>query len=81
MPFANLRKVGALRSLNRFKSQRERGKFERPRRFERLVFRALAEDMISPMKAAELLRLSLAKIEEGLRGPGISAIDSSRSRK
>lgn len=50
-------------------SEKERGKFEKPKRFERLVFRALAEDMISPMKAAELLRLPIAKVEEGLKGP------------
>lgn len=48
---------------------KERGKYEKPKRFERLVFRALAEDMISPMKAAELLRLPIAKVEEGLKGP------------
>lgn len=50
-------------------SEQERGQFEKPRRFERLVFRALAEGMISPMKAAELLRLPISKVEEGLRGP------------
>jgi hypothetical protein len=48
---------------------KERGSFEKPKRFERLVYRALAEDMISPMKAAELLRLPIAKVEEGLKGP------------
>lgn len=50
-------------------SEKQRGEFEKPRRFERLVYRALAEDMISPMKAAELLRQSIAKVEEGLKGP------------
>lgn len=50
-------------------SEEERGLMENPNRFERLVFRALAEDMISPMKAAELLRRSIDDIEEGLKGP------------
>lgn len=42
---------------------------ERPMRFERLVFRALGEQMISVIRAAELLRKPLAEIETGLRGP------------
>ena len=40
--------------------------FEKPRRFERLVYRALAEDMIAPSKAAELLRQPVTEVEEGL---------------
>ena len=44
-------------------------RLEQPRRFERLVYRALAEDMISPAKAAELLRKPVAKVEHGLKGP------------
>ena len=43
--------------------------FEKPRRFERLVYRALAEDMIAASKAAELLRQSVAQVERGLKGP------------
>lgn len=43
--------------------------FEKPRRFERLVYRALAEDMIAPSKAAELLRQSVTQVERGLKGP------------
>jgi Zn-dependent peptidase ImmA (M78 family)/DNA-binding XRE family transcriptional regulator len=43
--------------------------FEKPLRFERLVYRALAEDMIAPVRAAQLLKLPLAKVEEGMRGP------------
>jgi len=35
---------------------------EKPRRFQRLVYRALAEDLISESKAAELLGLSLMKL-------------------
>jgi Zn-dependent peptidase ImmA (M78 family)/DNA-binding XRE family transcriptional regulator len=39
---------------------------EQPRRFESLVYRALAEDLISPTRAAELLQLSVAKLDPGL---------------
>ncbi|MCB0324342.1 MAG: hypothetical protein KDD69_12250, partial [Bdellovibrionales bacterium] len=42
---------------------------EQPHRFERLVYRALAEDMISAAKAAELLREPVKKVERGLKGP------------
>jgi len=47
----------------------ECGTSEQPKRFERLVFRAAAEDLISLSKAVELLRLPLAEVEEGLKGP------------
>jgi len=56
--------------------EKERGNLEKPKRFERLVFRALAEDMISPMKAAELLRQTIAKVEEGLKGPARANADN-----
>jgi len=46
-----------------------RGQQERPRRFERLCYRALAEGFISLAKAAELLRLPVADVEAGLKGP------------
>jgi Zn-dependent peptidase ImmA (M78 family)/DNA-binding XRE family transcriptional regulator len=45
------------------------GAFEKPLRFERLVYRALAEEMISPIRAAQLLKVPLAKVEEEMRGP------------
>jgi Zn-dependent peptidase ImmA (M78 family)/transcriptional regulator with XRE-family HTH domain len=45
------------------------GAFERPQRFERLVYRALAEELISPLRAAQLLKRPLASIEEQIRGP------------
>ena len=45
------------------------GAFERPQRFERLVWRALGEQLVSPIRAAQLLRLSLATIEREIRGP------------
>ncbi len=47
----------------------KRGAYEQPRRFERLCYRALAEDLISLSKAAELLRYSIEKVEAGLKGP------------
>lgn len=43
--------------------------FERPRRFERLVWRALGEELISPVRAAELLKCSLQDVEWEVRGP------------
>jgi Zn-dependent peptidase ImmA (M78 family)/DNA-binding XRE family transcriptional regulator len=53
----------------------ELGKYERPRRFERLCYRALAEGMISLGKATELLQQPLAKIEQGLKGPADADAD------
>lgn len=44
-------------------------RLEQPHRFERLVYRALAEDMISAPKAAELLRKPVSKVQQGLKGP------------
>lgn len=48
------------------------GEFEKPRRYERLVYRALAEKLISPVRASELLAKPLAEVEVGLRGPKAS---------
>ena len=48
----------------------KRGQRERPYRFERLCYRALAEGLISLSKAAELLRLPIDEVERGLKGPG-----------
>jgi Zn-dependent peptidase ImmA (M78 family) len=45
------------------------GAFERPTRFQGLVYRALAEQLVSPMRAAQLLNQPLAEIERGIRGP------------
>ncbi len=47
------------------------GAFEKPLRFERLVYRALAEGLISPVRAAQLLKRPLAAIEEEIRGPRV----------
>ncbi len=44
------------------------GAFERPQRFERLVWRALGEELISPVRAAQLLKLPLNVIEREIRG-------------
>jgi Zn-dependent peptidase ImmA (M78 family)/transcriptional regulator with XRE-family HTH domain len=48
-----------------------RGQEETPTRFERLCYRALAEDLISLPKAAELLQKRTSEIEAALNGPGI----------
>jgi Zn-dependent peptidase ImmA (M78 family)/DNA-binding XRE family transcriptional regulator len=47
----------------------EEGKHEVPRRFERLCYWALAERLISPGKASELLQQPLAVIEQAMKGP------------
>lgn len=47
----------------------EIGQRERARRFDRLCYRALAEDLVSLGKAAELLRVPLEQVEAGLKGP------------
>jgi len=47
----------------------DEGKHEIPRRFERLCYWALAEKLISPGKAGELLQRPLSEIEHGLKGP------------
>lgn len=45
------------------------GAFERPSRFERLVWRALGDELISPIRAAQLLKCSLQDVEREIRGP------------
>ena len=47
----------------------ERGDYEAPHRFERLCYRALAEKLITPMKACELLQLPMDRVELGMKGP------------
>ncbi len=54
----------------------EEGKHEVPRRFERLCYWALAEKLISPTKACELLQQPLSEIEKGLKGPAENNADS-----
>ncbi|MGF1623955.1 MAG: helix-turn-helix domain-containing protein [Alphaproteobacteria bacterium] len=53
----------------------EEGRHEIPRRFERLCYWALAEKLISPGKASELLQQPLAAIEQGMKGPAKSDAD------
>lgn len=43
--------------------------FEQPRRFERLVWRAVGEELISPARAASLLNQPLADVERQISGP------------
>lgn len=43
--------------------------FEKPQRFECLVWRALGEEMISPVRASQMLRLPLSVVERDIRGP------------
>ncbi len=43
--------------------------FEKPSRFERLVWRALGEELISPVRAGQLLERSLTAVEREIRGP------------
>ncbi len=45
------------------------GAFEKPQRFESLVYRALAEELISPIRAAQLLKCPLDIVEQQIRGP------------
>ena len=45
------------------------GAFEIPQRFERLVWRALGEQVISPVRAAQMLGRPLNRVEEAIRGP------------
>ncbi|MYD75549.1 MAG: ImmA/IrrE family metallo-endopeptidase [Gammaproteobacteria bacterium] len=45
------------------------GAFERPKRFESLVWRALGEQLISSVRAAQLLHRPLSSIEREIRGP------------
>ena len=43
--------------------------FEKPQRFERLVWRAVGEGLISTVRAATLLNESLDKVERQIKGP------------
>ena len=45
------------------------GAFEKPVRFERLVWRALGDELISPIRAAQLLKRALNDVEREIRGP------------
>ena len=43
--------------------------FEKPRRFKRLVLRAVGEELISPVRAAALLNQSLESVDRQISGP------------
>ena len=45
------------------------GTLEQPQRFSQLVWHALGEQFISPVRAAQLLRLKLSSVEQEIRGP------------
>ncbi len=57
------------RSVEPVQLEQVRGECEMPHRLERLCYRALAEDLISIPKAAELLRIPIDDVRIGLRGP------------
>ena len=46
----------------------ELGALEKPRRFEDLVWRGLGEQLFAPVRGAELLKLPLHEVEQGIRG-------------
>ena len=45
--------------------------FEKPQRFKRLVWRAVGEELISPVRGAALLGESLDTVEWQISGPGV----------
>ena len=45
------------------------GAFERPSRFKNLVWRALGDELISPVRASQLLKRPLKNVEQEIRGP------------
>ena len=45
------------------------GAFEKPSRFKSLVWRAVGEELISPIRAAQFLHQPLEDIESRIRGP------------
>ena len=47
------------------------GAFEKPRRFKRLVWRAIGEELISPVRAAALLNEPLDAVERQINGPTV----------
>ena len=47
------------------------GAFEKPSRYQNLVWRAVGEELISPIRAAQFLQQSLEEIESRIRGPQV----------
>ena len=54
------------------------GAFEKPRRFEDLVWRGLGEQLFAPVRGAELLRRSLREVGDELRGPSLAMFQEGR---
>lgn len=48
------------------------GAFERPGRFNNLVWRALGDQLISPARASQLLKRPLKNVEQEIRGPQLA---------
>ena len=65
------------RSLEPYPLESDRDKYELPRRFELLCYRALAEKLISPSKACELLQRPLDEIAQAIKGPSSDFLTSS----
>lgn len=57
------------RSSEPYPLESGKDKYELPRRFELLCYRALAEKLISPGKACELLQRPLDEIAQAIKGP------------
>lgn len=57
------------RSSEPYPLESGKNKYELPRRFELLCYRALAEKLISPSKACELLQRPLDEIARAMKGP------------
>lgn len=57
------------RSSEPYPLESSKDKYELPRRFELLCYRALAEKLISPSKACELLQRPLDEIAQAIKGP------------
>lgn len=52
--------------------------YEKPGRFARFVYRALAEHLISAVRAAQLLGQSLSEIEFAMKGPSLAYADNNQ---
>ncbi len=53
------------------------GAFEKPQRFEDLVWRGLGEQLFAPVRGAGLLRRPLQDVEAEIRGPSAAAFEDS----
>ncbi len=73
MPFRRSLAAGELKSRDELEPEAKEANGNGRCRFERLCYRALAEDFVSLSKAAELLRITLPRVEAGLKGPQESA--------